>query len=387
MPNLITKTIIKPQLPFSGGRCDFLWEVNSDNSDYILTRCTEEEFFIQIKGKEPRIIVKGEKISRPSQVIFLQNALEEYAKKASCDIIASNIIPASNRQKERNSIIKEIDFFAQNFAFEKELFLEIGFGSGRHLLYQAKNNPNKLIIGIEIHKPSIEQVAKQCDILGLKNVILINYDSRILMEFLRSNSISKIFIHFPVPWDKKPHRRVISPYFVNEALRILTVGGTLELRTDSHMYYAYALDIFMQNTYANVRIFKNFDLKISSKYEDRWKRLEKNIYDIVLTNTQLYPENSPLAKLSFDYLNNIDKIIRDFIPKLFRGDDFFVHFEEIHTGCKKAVIKVAFGAYERAEHLFIIVEENKISYFPNGAYAVKANKKAHEIIKKWLYGW
>ncbi|MDR0762306.1 MAG: tRNA (guanosine(46)-N7)-methyltransferase TrmB [Campylobacteraceae bacterium] len=384
MPNFITKTIVKPALPFKSGRCDFLWEVSSDSSDYIFTRCDGEEFFIQIKGKEPKIIVKGEKISRPSQVIFLQNALEEYAKKAVCDIIASNIIPASNRLKERNPIIKEIDFFAQNFAFDKELFLEIGFGSGRHLLHQAKNNPDKLIIGIEIHKPSIEQVAKQCNISGLKNVALIDYDSRILMEFLRSNSISKIFIHFPVPWDKKPHRRVINPYFVNEALRVLKPDGTLELRTDSHMYYAYALDIFMQNPRADVRIFKNFDLEISSKYEDRWKRLEKNIYDITLTNTQSHPENSPLSKLSFDYLNNIDKIIRDFTPKLFRGEDFFVHFEEMHTDHKRAVIKAAFGAYERVEHLFIIIQEDKISYFPNDAYAVKANKKAHEIIKKWL---
>ncbi|MDR0666212.1 MAG: tRNA (guanosine(46)-N7)-methyltransferase TrmB [Campylobacteraceae bacterium] len=385
MPNFITKTIIKPALPFKSGRCDFLWEVNSDNSEYILARCEEEEFFIQIKGKEPKIIVKGEKISRPSQVIFLQNALEEYAKKAAFDIVSSNIAPSSNRLKKRNPIIKGVDFFAQNFVFDKELFLEIGFGSGRHLLYQAKNNPEKLIIGIEIHKPSIEQAAKQCDIMGLKNVILIDYDSRILMEFLRSNSISKIFVHFPVPWDKKPHRRVISPYFVNEALRVLKAGGTLELRTDSYMYYAYALDIFMQSPRADVRIYKNFDLEISSKYEDRWKRLDKNIYDVTLTNTQSYPENSPLAKLGFDYLNNIDKIIRDFTPRLFRGEDFFVHFEEIHAGFKRAVIKAAFGAYERAEHLFIVIHDSKISYFPNSAYATKANKKAHEVIKKWLH--
>ncbi|MDR2635699.1 MAG: tRNA (guanosine(46)-N7)-methyltransferase TrmB [Campylobacteraceae bacterium] len=384
MPNFITKTIAKPPLPFSSGRCDFLWEVNSKNSNYIFTRCEEEKFFIQIKGESPKVIVKGEKISRPSQVIFLQNALEEYAKKASCDIISSNITPASNRLKEKNPIIKEIDFFVQNFVFDKELLVEIGFGSGRHLLYQAKNNPDKLIIGIEIHKPSLEQVAKQCTILGLKNVVLIDYDSRIFMEFLRSNSISKIFIHFPVPWDKKPHRRVISPYFVNEALRVLKAGGTLELRTDSDEYYAYSLDVFMQNPRADVRIFKNFDLEISSKYEDRWKKLEKNIYDIVLTNTQLHTENSPLPKLSFDYLNNIDKIMRDFTPKLFRGEDFFVHFEEIHTAHDRAVIKTAFGAYERAEHLFIIIEDDKISYFPDRAYAVKANKKAHEIIKKWL---
>ncbi|MDR1976286.1 MAG: tRNA (guanosine(46)-N7)-methyltransferase TrmB [Campylobacteraceae bacterium] len=386
MPNFITDSIDKPPLPFSSGGCDFLWGVSSKSSDYIMTRCGGEEFFIQIKGKNNSFLVKGEKISRPSQVIFLQRALEEYAKNASCNIITSNITPASNRSKVKNPIIKQIDFFAQNFTFDKEIFLEIGFGSGRHLLHQAKNNPDKLIIGIEIHKPSIEQAAKQCDILGLKNVVLIDYDSRILMEFLRSNSLSKIFIHFPVPWDKKPHRRVISPYFVDEALRVLKVGGTLELRTDSDMYYAYSLDVFMQNQRCDIRICKNFDLEISSKYEDRWKRLEKNIYDITLTNIQPHPQISPLSRLDFDFLNNIDKIAREFSPKLFRGDDFFVHFEEMHASGERVVIKTAFGAYERAEHMFIIIEADKISYFPNGAYALKANKKAHEIIKKWLNG-
>ncbi|MDR2100252.1 MAG: tRNA (guanosine(46)-N7)-methyltransferase TrmB [Campylobacteraceae bacterium] len=384
MPNIVTDFIAKLSLPFSSGGCDFLWEVSSKDSDYIFTRCEGEEFFILVKNKSPKFLIKGEKLSRPSQVIFLQRALREYAKKANCNILFDNT--CSNRVKTKNPIIKEIDFFAQNFTFDKELFLEIGFGSGRHLLYQAKNNPDKLIIGVEIHKPSIEQAAKQCGILGLENVILVDYDSRILMEFLRSNSVSRIFIHFPVPWDKKPHRRVINPSFTDEALRVLKVGGTLELRTDSEEYFKYALDIFIQNAQSDIRILKNFDLEISSKYEDRWKRLEKNIYDITLTNTKLSPDNSALSRLDFDFLNNIDKIRQNFTPKLFVGDDFFVHFEEMHAGCKKVVIRTSFGASGRAEHMFIIVQEDKIAYFPNGAYTTKANKTAHEIMKKWLNG-
>ncbi|MDR2790598.1 MAG: tRNA (guanosine(46)-N7)-methyltransferase TrmB [Campylobacteraceae bacterium] len=386
MPNVITDFINKPLLPFNSEGVDFLWEVTSKDTDLIKTRCGGEEFFIQVKSRTPKFIIKGEKLSRPSQVIFLQRTLMEYAKKAECNILFQNALPSSNRTEIKNPIIKEIDFFAQNFIFDKELFLEIGFGSGRHLLYQAKNNPDKLLIGIEIHRPSIEQSAKQCDIMGLKNVILINYDSRILMEFLRSNSVSKIFIHFPVPWDKKPHRRVISPYFTDEALRVLKIGGTLELRTDSEEYCKYALDIFMQNPQTDIRILKNFNLEINSKYEDRWKRLKKNIYDITLTNTKLSSDNSALSRLHFDFLNNIDKIRQNFTPKLFRGGNFFVHFEEMYAGYNRVVIKAAFGAYDRAEHMFIVAEEDKISYFPNGAYATAANKAAHEVIKKWLNG-
>ncbi|MDR2341920.1 MAG: tRNA (guanosine(46)-N7)-methyltransferase TrmB [Campylobacteraceae bacterium] len=385
MPNFITDKFIRPSLPFSDGGYDFLWEVSSKNSDYIMVKNNKSEFFITIKPKKEGLhIVKAEKISRPSQVLFLQQALEIYAKKAQCNILFSNI--KSSKLKKENSIIKDLNFFADNFFVgKKNIYLEVGFGSGRHLLYQAKNNPDKLIVGIEIHKPSLEQVAKQCDILGLKNVILIDYDSRILMEFFQSNSVERIFVHFPVPWDKKPHRRVISPYFIKEALRILQDGGTLEVRTDSELYFDYTLETFIDQKSTDVRIYKNFDLEVSSKYEDRWKRLGKNIYDIVLTNHKISEKIDKITKLEFTFRCNVDRIIKNFNPKLFLGDGFFVHFEALHTNSNKiAVIKTAFGANERAEHLFIIINENSVRYFPNSVYAFSANVVAHKIIEKWL---
>jgi len=50
----------------------------------------------------------------------------------------------------------------------------VGFGSGRHLLHQAINNPDILFIGIEIHFPSIEQVLKQ---ITIKNLHVVSVDS------------------------------------------------------------------------------------------------------------------------------------------------------------------------------------------------------------------
>jgi len=384
MPNFITDNFTPPLLPFSEGGYDFLWEAASPASHYVLVRKEKAEFFITIKSKDNNHVIKGEKISRPSQVLFLQQALQIYANRAKCNALFSNLKPSKNSRKIKNSISKDIN--EQNHTSSDEIYIEIGFGSGRHLLYQAKNNPQKKVIGIEIHKPSLEQVARQRDALGLENVVLVDYDSRILMESLPSNSVEKIFVHFPVPWDKKPHRRVISDYFVEEALRVLKTGGTLELRTDSELYFTYAVDTFLKNEKADVRIFKNFDLEISSKYEDRWKRLEKNIYDVILTNHQTSVEQEPLNTLHFDFSPNTDKIISRFSPKLFKGEGFFVHFETLHTkGNEVVVIKTAFGANERAEHSFIIIDKNKAAYFPNNIYATKANKMAHKIIAEWLH--
>jgi len=135
--------------------------------------------------------------------------------------------------------------FAKNFPTEREVRIEVGFGSGRHLLHQAANNPDILFIGIEIHRPSIEQVLKQVVIQELDNVMVLDYDARLFMELVPSNIVGKIYVHFPVPWDKKPHRRVISTTFIEEARRVLKVGGTLELRTDSENYYAYSYETFI----------------------------------------------------------------------------------------------------------------------------------------------
>ncbi len=63
-----------------------------------------------------------------------------------------------------------------------------------------------------------------------------------LWNLLTSNKVEKIFVHFPVPWDKKPHRRIFSNEFINEALRILKIKGTLELRTDSRKYLIIVLN-------------------------------------------------------------------------------------------------------------------------------------------------
>ncbi len=131
------------------------------------------------------------------------------------DIINEAIALKHTRLLQKTSLIasdlKELLLRIQN---QNEIYIEIGFGSGRHLLYQAKINPNALIIGVEIYTPALEQVAKLALDQGIKNVLLIKTDARLLLSIMESNLIDKIFLHFPVPWDKKPHRRVVGLNFI-----------------------------------------------------------------------------------------------------------------------------------------------------------------------------
>jgi tRNA (guanine-N7-)-methyltransferase len=335
-----------------------------------------------------KIIIKSDKTTRPASVHILHKALNEFVKVANLEVLYSNVPQdKSNPHLTKITALKDIDYFANNFPTDKEVRIEIGFGSGRHLLYQAKKHKDILFIGIEIHRPSIEQVLKQININSLDNVLLLDYDARLFLEQVQSNIVGKIYIHFPVPWDKKPHRRVISENFVQEAKRVLKVGGKLELRTDSENYYRYSFETFMSFDKVDLNIKKNQDIEISSKYEDRWKRMEKNIYDLYLTN-DIYSEALEI-KGNFDFKDIKPDIetIKGLHAKKIVDEGYFVNFERVYKiDDKFYMLKVSFGSFDRPEHSYIAVKKDDIKYFIKTPLKSKANLKAHQKILEVLNG-
>ena len=198
--------------------------------------------------------------------------------------------------------------------------------------------------------------------------------------------MGRLFVHFPVPWDKKPHRRVISRSFVDEAIRVLRPEGTLELRTDSDNYFQYAFETFMELQQNDLHIRKNAQIEVSSKYEDRWKRMEKNIYDLTLVSHTLSKPAEPIETLRFDRFIPFLEVQKRFKSETFRGEDYFVHFEESYRiSDEEGLIRLSFGAYEKSEHKYLLFKDNKIQYFPNDTISVRQNFKAHQKIEEFLY--
>ncbi|MCB4764152.1 MAG: tRNA (guanosine(46)-N7)-methyltransferase TrmB, partial [Sulfurovum sp.] len=205
---------------------DELWGIVLEN----------KEFLLQVKHYDDSILIKYDKVTRPLKVNLLKKALKYIVNELKLEVISSNISQHKDTYYASKYEKSIEDFYTASFSFKK-ISVEIGFGSGRHLLYQAKKHPNTLFIGLEIHTPSAQQVLKQIELQNLKNIWIVNYDARLFLEMLPSNLLEKIFIHFPVPWDKKPHRRIISLNFLSESMRVLKKEGRLELRTDSKNYF------------------------------------------------------------------------------------------------------------------------------------------------------
>jgi len=361
--------------------------VAHDDEHLIAASIDEKEFFLLVKETPEKTLLKSEKISRPSPTYLIKQALNQYAALSGCEILASNVNDtAKNVHLEQEEALWNIYDFAKSFPKANDVRIEVGFGSGRHLLHQAKENPDILFIGLEIHKPSIEQALKQINILGLKNLILLDYDARLFLELVPSNIASRIYVHFPVPWDKKPHRRVISAAFINESTRVLKPQGRLELRTDSENYFAYAWETFISLNKARLEVNKNQNIAVSSKYEDRWKKMEKNIYDITLINDELSPELD--IKGSFLFKSGLDEEhlfkLNGTTQKLENG---FIHFERLYrTSDGRMMFRISMGSFERPEHLYVIIGKERSYYFPTQPVPSQNNFAIHDHLDRLLHG-
>jgi len=389
MPNIQTKNLDYKVFPSSQDGYTFHYIAASDKiqEKLIYTTFEDKSFFIKVIERESDFLIKYDKLTRVSPIKIIKNALKAFQTLHELELTFSNI--ESNKETQHleksDTYLKKVSYFAHEFKTEREIWVEVGFGSGRHLLHQALAHPEIQFIGLEIHGPSIEQVIKQCKIQNINNILIAAFDARIFLEFLPSNSVGKIFVHFPVPWDKKPHRRVISTAFIDESTRVLKEQGTLELRTDSENYYAYSYETFMHLHACDLRIRKNQEIAISSKYEDRWKREEKNIYDITLTNNLLSEEKEQIKELSFKNNPTFQEIKEKFKQHVFKGDDYFVHFERLYDIDENAgILKLSFGAFEKCEHKYLIFNDNKIQYFPYEALPIKQNLKSHQKIEEFL---
>ena len=343
------------------------------------------EFLLQVKYFDDYTLIKYDKVTRPLKVNLLKEALSLVAEELSLEILSSNITQ-HKETRFASAYEKQITDFEGLTVFPREkVSVEVGFGSGRHLLYQAKKHPDTLYIGLEIHTPSAQQVLKQIELQGVENIWVVNYDARLFLEMLPSNLLETIYVHFPVPWDKKPHRRVISPSFLSESMRVLQKDGRLELRTDSDNYFWYALETFFGVPKTHVEVRKNEALEITSKYEARWLRMEKDIYDLYVTSL----ETSEPKTLTVDFNFNIVKYgkgLESCLPsKAVVEEDYFVHIERVYRiGEERLLVKCSLGSFDRPEHKYILIDEKRARYFVSPPVKTSVNHKAHQKLTELL---
>lgn len=132
----------------------------------------------------------------------------------------------------------------------KKIFLEIGFGMGDATWQIAKDNPENIYIGLEVHKPGIGKLLSYIENEGLENLFIIEKDAMDVVEYmLPPKSVDGVHIFFPDPWPKKKHhkRRLIQEPFISQVLDRIRPEGYLYVVTDWKPYAEVILQVLEAN--------------------------------------------------------------------------------------------------------------------------------------------
>jgi tRNA (guanine-N7-)-methyltransferase len=127
----------------------------------------------------------------------------------------------------------------------RQVWLEIGFGGGEHLVWQAQRNPNTLAIGCEPFMDGVVKVLDAIERENLTNIRLHPDDARAVLRWLTPGSIDRAFILFPDPWPKLRHRkrRLVNSETSEDLARVMKPGAELRLGTDIGDYATQMLDV------------------------------------------------------------------------------------------------------------------------------------------------
>lgn len=391
MPHFLASHINIPTLPFTQDGFEFVYEapkLNDLNQSLILVKHKGQSFFLKKHSRKTKSsIIKCEKSSKKIATGIFKDALKIlYSYQTS--IISHNLSSNSPKQNLVSPYLKNMDFFLN---FKKTFIMEIGFGSGRHLLHLAQCNPNRICIGVEIYNPCIEQILRQIELLNLKNLFIINADARVLLEILPSHKAKGIYLHFPVPWNKKPHRRVFSQKFLQESLRILKKNGMLHLRSDDETYFNDAISTALSESCINFEVHKNSENVVTSKYEARWKKQQKNIYDMKIFNTKLQNIDQKCKKLQKKFF--FDKILRKNLdnythfPYKKIAKDWFLHIDSLYCAGDTYVLALCFGDFNQPQNAFLQIkfnEKESVCYICGNPIPTQATINAHTHLMQIL---
>ncbi|HEY0281386.1 MAG TPA: tRNA (guanine(46)-N(7))-methyltransferase TrmB, partial [Rhizomicrobium sp.] len=143
-----------------------------------------------------------------------------------------------------------------------DVWLEIGFGSGEHLLELARANPGVGLIGAEPYEAGVAKLLSKIEQEfsspvhgggaaegggGGTNIRIHEGDGRDIVEALPDASLGRVFLLFPDPWPKTRHhkRRFVQTAMLDALARVMKQGAELRIASDDAAYVEWTLERLM----------------------------------------------------------------------------------------------------------------------------------------------
>jgi tRNA (guanine-N7-)-methyltransferase len=158
----------------------------------------------------------------------------------------------------------------------KNLIIDIGFGTGESTIALSSMFINDIVCGIECYKPGVKKL--------MDNNIHVKFgDALEIIEKIKPDSISKIYMLFPDPWQKIKHRkrRLLNEYSFSIINKILISNGIFHFATDNINYAFQARGIINNQTSSNIKFSSNRGLRPITKYEVKAKMKKNFVFDLI----------------------------------------------------------------------------------------------------------
>lgn len=129
-------------------------------------------------------------------------------------------------------------------AMPEGYWLEVGFGGGEHLVWQAEHHRDVGLIGCEPYVNGVAKCLAHIDRAGVDNIRVFDNDARFVMAALPPGSLARAFVLFPDPWPKARHqkRRFVCRENLDRLAALLQSGAELRLATDDPVYLPWMME-------------------------------------------------------------------------------------------------------------------------------------------------
>jgi tRNA (guanine-N7-)-methyltransferase len=172
---------------------------------------------------------KGKKL-RPHQAALLQEVLPRLALDATQEIAD---LPGQFPQRPA------------------QIWLEIGFGGGEHLVAQSLAHPDIGFLGCEPFVNGVAKLLARIEAEKLENLRIFQGNAAVLIAALPDRSLDGIYLLYPDPWPKRRQRkrRFLSDAMVADLARVMRSGAELRFATDIDDYAGWVLARIQRSTH------------------------------------------------------------------------------------------------------------------------------------------